>query len=207
MKKRIPFKSVLAIPAVFILASCGQGLDRSSRSGGSAGSVTNTGLQLSYLNPSNGNAPIAIPAGTQFPSDHTTATNANSGYFDHRVGACSGATLDFVFRLYNDGPNTITAGGSPISFLDQTNYTSGNSPYNSGANFSIAIQSAPSFPLVAGASTNFTVRLSMLGPSYCVFGEYGPTFNYAFQNYEMTIVTDDTTNPNYQVDLNILGAS
>lgn len=204
MKKGTKTALFSLLPLSFLCQSCGSSSDLASY----IGKATATGgLSLSYVNPrsSTPNTLIPLAALSTFPDP---AGNDFSGEAIGRFNQneqCDGATTTYNFVLKNNSTTPINSNGPAITFTENTNYN--HSPIPSDYHYDIT--TAPSFPLAAGASTTFTLTVTNSFSTLCHFGEYpaypSPWPAATIQSFSMTIHTDDSSNPDYSVDLTILG--
>lgn len=207
MKKtnKAKFLVSILIPLSLLLTSCGD--DSNQASGGSTGGGGTGGISLSYKNSRNGNALVSLANSSSFPTGSITAANkSNLGSFYQINSDCGGTSIPFNFTLKNNGISSVSATNSPaVTITDNTVYNWGSM---SSGDVTYTLTTAPTFPLAAGASTDFTITVSTTNNSICTYGE--TTFvddATTAQKFEVVVHTNDATSPNYSVDFTLYGNS
>lgn len=207
MKNNFKILYSALLPLTLLISGCGDDNGTATGSSGGSSSSGNTGLSLSYQNARNSNALIEFAANSSFPSGAIyNSTKSTAGYFYQAMSSCVGQSIAYTFTLKNNGTGALTSTSTPaVTFTDNTNY---DAIYGTASDYSYTLSTPPTFPLAAGQSTNFTMTFHGQNAN-CNFGEWD--FNRGdsatSQKIEMVVHTNDSTNPNYSVEMIILGNS
>lgn len=213
--KKYKHSTLFTIITVIISNACGRLSDSykelnnsSSNTNTNSNTTTNTNhtpttMEIYYLNALNGNTAVLMSSDTKFPTDPYTA---NIGYL--YLANYSGFSLNsayFNFEIRNTGSEPLYS-TTDLAISKTTDYT-----YNSGQDstqYSFAISAQPIFPIVAGGSSTFTVKLSTPNNTKRL-GAYvdNSTYGYTYESARVIIKTNDTNNPTYNLDINVFGSS
>ncbi|MBX3033256.1 MAG: hypothetical protein KF865_04965 [Bdellovibrionaceae bacterium] len=167
-----------------VLSSCGSGLPTSasqpSTAGGGAPSMA---LQVDELE-----------IGTWDPVSSTVASDLH----------CKNGDSDYKFRLVNSGTGSLNAAGTVVSISKTSDYVGGTMNGTPG-DYTFSVQSQPAMPVAAGASSEFTIRLSNTNGD-CMLGGRG--YNHeGLETALVTISTDDPDHPTFSATIQVFGSS
>lgn len=154
--------------------------------------------------------------------DGTTWEVLNSGaapYFEEDTilelwnNNCGSGDVNYKFRIVNNGSGCLKDLGSGVSVLKTTDYTVGTYSGRPEDRISFSISEQPSFPLEAGDSSEFKVRLNSTVGNDCTLvgrGSHAPTYaNYAYtyEKFNISLTTNDLTDPTFDASIQVFAGS
>lgn len=117
---------------------------------------------------------------------------------------CRNGDSDYKLRLVNNGTGSLKTVGTTVSVSKTTSYAGG--PMNGSAgDFTFAVHTQPTMPVVASTSSEFIIRLSNANGD-CMLGGTGHNHE-GVETALVTINTDDPTNPTFNATLKVFGSS
>ncbi|MBX3017403.1 MAG: hypothetical protein KF767_05900 [Bdellovibrionaceae bacterium] len=112
----------------------------------------------------------------------------------------------FSFRLLNNGPGVLQGVGPVVSVSKTSDYTGG--PVNGVAgDYSFGVTLSPTMPVAAGASTEFQVELVHPGGGWCQLGGLPVNGSWGVETADISIQTNDPTNPTFDASIRVFGGS
>lgn len=195
---------LFALCSIAFATACGKHSDSSSSNSTSSTTHSPTTMDIYYLDAQDGNTAVLMSSGTKFP---TLPSTANSGYLylmNYSAGAFNNGYFNFEIR--NTGTESLFS-SADISVEKTTDTTYHHSGAGAANQYSFAITSQPIFPIVAGGSSTFTLKLTTAGTKKLSSFVDNTTTWYTYESARVIIKTNDSNDPTYNLDINVFGDS